>query len=167
MDELLEHSLRVALLSKQVAAYFALDENQMYIAGLLHDIGKTKVPKEILYKKDKLTELEFNKIKKHVEYGVELLQPYVSSDILEIIEQHHEDSSGPGYPKGIKIRNLESQILRACDIFDAVTSNRSYRQKINESEAIAILKNNNIAVEIIEAIKEVKQLRKQAQIRAW
>ena len=75
MDELLEHSLRVALLSKQVAAYFALDENQMYIAGLLHDIGKTKVPKEILYKKDKLTELEFNKIKKEMDYRVEMLQP--------------------------------------------------------------------------------------------
>ena len=101
-----------------------------------------------------------------MDYGVEMLQPYVETKIIKIIENHHEKEDGTGYPSGTCSQDLESQILRACDIFDAVTSNRSYRQKINESEAIAILKNNNIAVEIIEAIKEVKQLRKQAQIRA-
>lgn len=142
---LIKHSIKVAIFSYYIAKKINLSEEQcwnIFIAGLLHDIGKTKLDQSILYKKDKLTDGEFEYIKQHVAFGVELLRKYkIPEDIYRIVEQHHERDDGTGYPKGMKDNEIceEAKILRYADIYDALTSNRSYRKRYTRCQAIEIM----------------------------
>jgi len=156
---LIQHALRVGFLSKQVAMQLGLDENRLFLAGILHDVGKICLDQNILNKPGKLTDLEFHHIQKHVEYGVEILKPYISEDILSIISQHHENQNGTGYPKGIKCGAMDSKVLRACDVFDALTSDRSYRKGYDTSKALNIMleEKENFDKEIIEVIANIKR----------
>ena len=142
---LIKHSIKVAIFSYYIAKKINLSEEQcwnIFIAGLLHDIGKTKLDQSILYKKDKLTDGEFEYIKQHVAFGVELLKKYkVPEEIYKIVEQHHERDDGTGYPKGLMESEIskEAKILRYADVYDALTSNRSYRKKYTKQKAIEIM----------------------------
>ena len=142
---LMKHSLKVAILSFILASKMKLSTKKcitLFFAGLLHDIGKTKLNQNILYKKDKLTEGEFEYIKQHVAFGVELLRKYkISEDIYRIVEQHHERDDGTGYPRGWKDNEIceEAKILRYADVYDALTSNRAYRKKYTKKKAIEIM----------------------------
>ena len=119
----------------------------IFIAGLFHDVGKFRLDQNILNKKEKLTAAEFEHIKQHVVLGVELLRKHnVKDEIINIVEQHHERDDGTGYPKGLVENKIckEAKILRYADVYDALTSNRSYRKKYTRQQAIKIIMNEEL-----------------------
>ncbi len=111
-------------------------------AALLHDMGKLAVPEHILNKPGKLTPAEFEKMKLHAAVGAEILSaidfPY---PVVPIVRHHHENWNGTGYPDGLKGTDIPigARILSVVDCFDALTSDRPYRPKLRDDEAIAIL----------------------------
>lgn len=142
---LLKHSINVGILSYKTAKKKKLNKTQcknILFASLLHDIGKLKLNQNILYKKSKLSEEEYEYIKLHVNFGVQILKKYnISESIYKIVEQHHESEDGTGYPNGLKDDEIliEAKILRMADIYDALTSNRSYRKKYTKNQAVKIM----------------------------
>jgi len=147
---LIRHSLNVGILSYKTAYKMNLTKIQckrILIAGLLHDIGKLKLNQNLLNKKGKLSEEEYEYIKLHVNVGVQILNKYkVPESIYKIVEQHHESEDGNGYPNGLKGDDIlkESRILRTADVYDALTSNRSYKRKYSRSKAIEIMIKKNV-----------------------
>src|SRR5436309_5798392 len=112
-------------------------------AALLHDMGTLAVPEYILNKPGKLTHAEFEKMKLHASVGADILSaidfPY---PVVPIVRHHHENWDGTGYPAGIKGTDIPigARILSVVDCFDALTSDRPYRPKLSDEEAIAILR---------------------------
>jgi len=112
-------------------------------AALLHDMGKLAVPEYILNKPGKLTEAEFEKMKLHASVGADILSaidfPY---PVVPIVRHHHENWDGTGYPAGIKGTDIPigARILAVVDCFDALTSDRPYRPRLSDEDALAILK---------------------------
>jgi putative nucleotidyltransferase with HDIG domain len=111
-------------------------------ASLLHDMGKLAVPEYILNKPGKLTPAEFEKMKLHASVGAEILSaidfPY---PVVPIVRHHHENWDGTGYPDGLRGTEIPigARILSVVDCFDALTSDRPYRPRLADAEAIAIL----------------------------
>jgi len=142
---LIKHSLKVAIFSYTLAKKTKLLKEQrrnIFIAGLLHDIGKIKLNQSILNKKSKLTTEEFEHVKQHVTLGVGLLKKYKFMErIYTIVEQHHERDDGTGYPKGLRENEIciEAKILRTVDVYDALTSNRAYRKRYTRQQAREIM----------------------------
>lgn len=143
------HSENVAELSRLIAIELKLSEKeikQTYWAGILHDIGKTVVPKEILNKKSELTENEYDITKNHPVWGHKVLKNSKQlSSIANFVLYHHEKWDSSGYPVGLKEDEIPliSQILSIADTWDAMTSKRSYRDPLSYNEAIAeIIKNS-------------------------
>lgn len=127
------HSIRVAMYSKMIAERMGLTPEQcenIYYMGLLHDIGKIGVPNEIINKPSKLTDEEYGVIKKHPATGYDILAEIKSRpDLATGARWHHERYDGKGYPDhktGEEIP-LEARIIAVADSYDAMTSNRSYR----------------------------------------
>jgi putative nucleotidyltransferase with HDIG domain len=112
-------------------------------AALLHDTGKIAVPEHILNKPGRLTPAEFEKMKRHAPIGAEILSsiafPY---PVAPIVRHHHENWDGTGYPDGLKGEEipLGARILQVIDCFDALTSDRPYRRRMTDAQAIAILR---------------------------
>jgi len=136
------HCGRVAEYAVAVARQLGLDGDELTtieLGAYLHDLGKIKVPHEILNKPGKLTSEEFEVIKQHPTWGVDLLAgiefPW---KIKPIILWHHERFDGTGYPHGLKGDEipLAAQILCIADVYDALTTNRSYRAAMPQSEAM-------------------------------
>jgi putative nucleotidyltransferase with HDIG domain len=111
-------------------------------AALLHDMGKLAVPEHILNKPGKLTPAEFEKMKLHASVGADILSaidfPY---PVVPIVRHHHENWNGTGYPDGIKGTDIPigARILSVVDCFDALTSDRPYRPRLGDEEALTIL----------------------------
>jgi putative nucleotidyltransferase with HDIG domain len=130
------HSERVALLSRSLAIETGLTEQQVdriYMAGLLHDVGKIGVPEAVLQKTGKLTPEEFEQIKKHPEIGAKILRDIKQvEDIIPGVLHHHERYDGKGYPGGLSGDNipLMGRIICLADCFDAMTSSRTYRKAL-------------------------------------
>ncbi len=127
------HSVNVAAVGTLFGKYLGLEDKELRIiciGVLLHDIGKTRISTDIINKKGKLTKREFEEIKKHPELGVEVLEEAgITVDEERLITlQHHEDEDGGGYPYGLKKDeiHLYGKIVRIIDIYDAITTNRSY-----------------------------------------
>lgn len=140
------HSLNTAKYSIQIA--LSLDENidlvELAKASLLHDIGKTKIPSDILDKPGKLTEAEFSVMKTHSKIGWEILkQAEMSSDICNTALWHHEKLDGSGYPDGLTEVSLFAQIVAVADIFSALTEVRVYKPPIEAVKALEILRSTN------------------------
>lgn len=140
------HSLDVCIYSLIAARVMNLrfeDAVTLGIGAILHDIGKGRIPSEILFKKEKLSSDEFEEVKKHSEYGYDILIkcPQVNYSVLQIVLQHHERVNGTGYPKQIygKDMNFLSKIVAIADIYDAMTSDRVYKKKILPHEAAEYL----------------------------
>lgn len=143
----LEHSKRVADLSFKLATLLGLSTKKtqsIYKTALFHDLGKSKISPEVLNKPTKLTIKEFEHIKKHSTYGyqIALKLGMDNLDALDILH-HHENFDGTGYPMEIRGDNipLGSRIIRICDMFDALTSDRSYKRKLDYIEAIEVMIN--------------------------
>lgn len=136
------HSQRVARYCQLIAREMGCtkeEQNLLYKAAMLHDIGKIAIPDSILLKPDKLTSNEYAIIQEHVDVGVKILQNVpIFQELVEIIHCHHEKYDGSGYPKGIAgdaIPKL-ARIMMVADAFDAMTTNRIYKHK--KSSAVAI-----------------------------
>ncbi len=139
------HSERVALFATQLAQHLGLpkeDEESVGLAGRLHDIGKIGVRESVLNKPGKLTDDEFDHIKEHPSLGAKILEPIVENGrITEAVRHHHENWDGTGYPGGLAADDIPlfGRILRACDIYEALTSDRSYRAARSHTEARAVM----------------------------
>ncbi len=146
-DYEVSHAMNVAILNMSLGRKMGLDIEQMKIAGiggLLHDIGKTKVPEHILKKPGKLTEEEYAIVRKHSEYGYELLKGRFPQTVLECVLFHHEKPDGSGYPLGLKDAAIPklAKITSVSDVYDAITSDKAYRNGSSAPKAISeMLKN--------------------------
>jgi putative nucleotidyltransferase with HDIG domain len=136
------HSLRVTEMTLELAALFGFkDEDMLGIrrGALLHDIGKMGVPDSILLKPTKLTDEEWMIMKKHPALAFEMLSPihYLQSS-MDIPYCHHEKWDGTGYPRGLKGEQipLSARIFAIADVWDAVTSDRPYREAWSKEKAI-------------------------------
>ena len=127
------HTKRVAKYAVKIAKEMNLDKEQvekLYIASMLHDIGKISTPDSILLKPGKLTELEYKLIQQHVIVGYEILKNIdIFKDIALIVKFHHERYDGTGYPDGLKKDEIPllSHIMAVADSFDAMTTDRIYK----------------------------------------
>lgn len=132
-DSIYAHSLNVALICRQLGKWKKFDSTTLDVVtlcGLLHDIGKLKIPAEILDKPGKYTDEEFTLVKKHTQYGYELLQPLSLDDrIKKSARSHHERADGSGYPTGLTQNDTDdfASIVAIADVYDAMTTARSYR----------------------------------------
>lgn len=139
------HSYRVSVYASNIATEMGLSAEQVEdvrAAALLHDLGKLDVSRDILYKAARLSSDEYRQMKKHVDIGVQMLQPVGGplARVIPIILSHHEKFDGTGYhtTKGEDIP-LESRILAVADAYDAMTSDRPYRKASSVFEAKDII----------------------------
>ena len=128
------HSVAVGALMIALSHQMGLDDElgrRLGVAGLLHDLGKARVPLEILNKTSKLTDEEFRIMKSHPKEGVKLLRESHGVDeiVFDVVLHHHEKTGGLGYPDGARNGeiSLYAKIGAICDVYDAITSNRPYK----------------------------------------
>lgn len=142
------HSLRVAEYSRLIARQMGLSEEevkQTYYIGLLHDCGKINIPDSILKNPSKLTDEEYQIMKKHTVYGAEVLKDFSSIEDIAIgAKCHHERYDGKGYPSGLAGEDIPriARIIGVADAFDAMNSNRCYRERLPEDVIMSELMNN-------------------------
>lgn len=143
MKFLANHSVNVAVYSIKMASGLGLSREQQLeigIAGLFHDVGMCKVPEEIIYKKNKLTDREFQIVKKHPNFGYELLNHLVGqySYLAECALQEHERIDGSGYPKGLKGDEVHefARIIGLVDVYEALTHSRPQRERLLHFTAV-------------------------------
>jgi len=110
------------------------------LAGLFHDVGKMAIPEQILSKPAGLTEAEFCTVRQHPVEGAQMLRlcPQISALVLDVCLHHHEKSDGSGYPLGLAQDQISlfAQMGAVCDVYDAITSERPYKQGWGPAEAI-------------------------------
>jgi len=139
------HSDHVARYALMIAEEMRMPPNvrrSIYIGGLLHDIGKIGVAENVLFKNGKLTTDEFAHIKEHTVVGYHTLQhidEFRNNGVLDMVRSHHERYDGNGYPDGLKGEDipLPARIMAVADTFDAMTSNRVYRNALDLQEVTA------------------------------
>ncbi|HHW60863.1 MAG TPA: HD-GYP domain-containing protein [Syntrophomonadaceae bacterium] len=149
-EYLFTHSVNVSLLCILIGRWMKYSDEkikELGLAGLLHDIGKVKVPDHILQKPDTLTPEEFEVVKKHTIDGYNLLVdlPWINESMANAVLMHHERADGSGYPlglKGVKINNYAS-IVAVADVYDAMTSERIYSDKVSPYTAVETLWNDS------------------------
>jgi len=163
-DYTLNHSLNVMMLSTVIARdrSFNMKEIKRLATGcIFHDIGKTFIPIEIINKPDKLTKEEFEIVKSHSQKGYDFLKNYTDLPMtsINIALCHHEREDGSGYPRNLQGKEIHifSKIASICDVFDALTSDRSYRRAAPVNEAMEYLLGaggNEFSVETIKSFSE-------------
>jgi len=119
----------------------------LYIAGLLHDIGKIGVAEAILCKQDKLTDEEYELMKNHTTRGAEILSALTGfEEVINGVKYHHERYDGKGYPDGLKGEGIPiiAAIIAVADTFDAITTDRSYRKGLSKEVAMAEIQKNTL-----------------------
>lgn len=144
-----EHCLRVAIFTVAFARFLGLPDEDLEIAGmcgLLHDLGKLKVPDEILNKPGALSPAEYAIMQQHTTFGYELLKsdPNLDPIIGDVTRHHHERLDGRGYPQQLEEWQISrfARLVSIVDAFDAMTSDRCYRDGIPASDAIRVLYRN-------------------------
>ncbi|HEY5555987.1 HD-GYP domain-containing protein [Acetobacterium sp.] len=143
------HSERVSKISMLLSRELNMTAENLKIleyAGLFHDIGKIGIPDHILNKNGKLTDEEYEVIKKHPDIGINILSNVgFLAEALPIIRHHHERFSGNGYPCGIKGEEipLGSRIIAIADTYDAMTTDRPYRKRFSHDAAVAEIQKNS------------------------
>ena len=139
------HSQDVLSYSLEIARVLGLDEKTQHtiaVAALLHDVGKIGVPDHILRKPGKLTEEEFAAIQKHPMMGAAIVGAVPGfEETLDCVRHHHERWDGGGYPFGLRGEEtpLLARLMAVADAFSAMTTDRPYRQGMDEARALAIL----------------------------
>ena len=141
------HSLNVGYYCMVLGKYLKFSHYNMgeiIKAGVLHDIGKIKIPLKLLNKKEKLSKEEFEIIKLHPLLGYDIVKnaDSISEDVKLAVLMHHEKENGSGYPNGLKGQDipLYAKICAIADIYDALTTNRAYKKKITPTHAFKILR---------------------------
>ena len=136
------HQQRVANLARAIAEEMGLPQEQtegLYMAGIIHDLGKLSIPTDILSKPTRLSELEFALIKTHPQAGYDIVKDIEFPwPVAKIVLQHHEKLDGSGYPFGLRKDEilLESRILTIADVVEAIASDRPYRPAIGMEAAL-------------------------------
>ncbi len=142
------HQLRATLLATAIASRLGFSEDQnrgLYLAGIVHDIGKIMIPAEILSKPGKLSEFEFDLIKMHPKAGYDMLKDIEFPwPIAQIVAQHHERIDGSGYPLKLRDQEIlpEAKILAIADVVEAIASHRPYRPAMGIDVALEEIENN-------------------------
>ena len=142
------HSMNVSLICNMIAGWLNYSEEETDVltaAGLLHDIGKVKIPKKIINKKGKLSDKEFQIIKYHPMLGYEIIKDLpIDERIKKAALMHHERYDGRGYPKGLKGNEIDemAKIVAVADVYDAMTSNRVYREGLCPFDVISHFQND-------------------------
>ena len=157
------HSERVAFYAKKISETLGYDEktnNKLYIAGLLHDIGKIGIPDSILLKPGRLSRHEFEIIKYHSVFSYEMVKDIDHlRSIADCIRHHHERCDGSGYPDGLLCSQIEpcAKILAIADVFDALTSERIYRnrKKYSPVDAVEIMNEMELDKFIFDKVRDV------------
>jgi len=156
------HLDRVADYCVQIAERLGLEDNDIKMlrdGARLHDIGKIGIPDEVLGKKGSLNDQEWSSMRKHPEIGESIIKPITSlGHLCDMIRHHHEKLDGSGYPDGLKGDQITPlvRILTVADIYDALTTNRPYRQRYSIHEACKILKSleDTIDQDIVDVFLE-------------
>lgn len=153
------HSERVTEIALAIANEMKLDAEAVKVigrAGVLHDIGKIGISDAILHKIEKLTDAEWEVIKSHPEKAVKILEPlkFLSNEI-DVVLSHHERYDGRGYPRSLDGKRLsrEAMILSVADSFDAMNSNRAYREALSKDAIVAELnksRDKQLSSEIVD-----------------
>lgn len=145
-DYIFQHSLNVTIYSLAIGVEMGFSRQELISIGvgaMLHDIGKIFIDRDILLKADKLTDAEFAVIKSHAQIGFDFLRqhPDIPGVVAHCAYQHHERLDGSGYPRGIAGEEIHSyaKLIGIADVFDAVTSNRVYREAMLPHEGLEIL----------------------------
>ena len=146
-EYLLEHSISVSILMAIFGRFLRFEKSlvkELAIGAFLHDVGKIKIPDRVLNKPAKLTPEEFELMKNHVIYSSEIVNSTqgISPLSRQVVAHHHEKLNGQGYPKGLNAEQLDtySRMITICDIFDALTANRVYKDGIAQIRSFAILR---------------------------
>lgn len=141
-----KHSVDVATMSMILAKQQGLSQKQIYeigVAGLLHDIGKTKIPLDILNKPARLTDEEFAVMKQHPVFGYRMIKDRdeFSNEICMAVLQHHEKMNSKGYPVGFPSDKITqyARILTIADIYDALVTERPYKSAFSQREAVEMI----------------------------
>lgn len=141
-----KHSVDVATMAMIIGKQHGLTEKEVYeigIAGLLHDIGKTKIPNELLNKAGKLTDEEFLLMKQHALFGYSILKDKkeLSDSVLMGVLQHHEKLNGKGYPLGVPEEKIYeyAKIISTADIYDALVTERPYKKAFSPRDAVEMI----------------------------
>lgn len=141
-----QHSVDVATISMLIARNSSMPEEEIRkigMAGLLHDMGKSQIPNEILNKAGKLTEEEFSIMKNHSLFGYRILQEKdgIPREVLMGVLQHHEKLNGKGYPMGVTAEKIcpYAKILAIADIYDALVTERPYKKAFSQQDAIEMI----------------------------
>jgi response regulator RpfG family c-di-GMP phosphodiesterase len=143
------HGQRTAVFSRMIGEALGLSEERLknlFHAALLHDVGKIGIDDAILNKPARLTDEEYQAIRRHPELGDYVLRPIsFFADIRKAVRHHHERWDGKGYPDGLAGETipLEARILCIADYFDSVTSARPYRSPMSDREAIDLIKSES------------------------
>ena len=161
-----EHSRNVSEYAKEIAKFMNLSDQDIeviYYAGLLHDVGKIGIKDDILIKKDELTTNELEILKRHPEVGVNILKDikFLEKEI-PVILHHHERFDGKGYPHGLRGREIPmgARIIAVADSFDAMTSGRTYKNRLPWKKAVDEIKKGSgtqFAPEIVDAFVKLEE----------
>lgn len=140
---LFSHAVNVSIISILIGEQLGYEKeelNQLGVAALLHDIGMLKIAVETWRKTGTLTPEEYQEVRKHPEYGAELLAG-MSAEIQAVAAQHHERYDGSGYPRGLKGSeiNYKARIVALADVYEACISDRPYRERLTPQEAIKLI----------------------------
>jgi len=156
------HSLNVAIYSLALGTYLKLDKkslSELGEAALLHDLGKSKIDLDIINKNGTLSEAEFKKMKAHPSLGhaLGIKIGIKNKKVLDGIRHHHEKIDGTGYPYGLSNDEipLYAKIVGLCDIFDALTSKRSYKEPMSTFDALKLIKvemKDHIDIKLLQKI---------------
>lgn len=137
------HSSHVAEYSKKIAEVLGYDEDfqkNIYYMGMMHDVGKVLIPREILCKTDRLTDEEWQEMKEHTTYGAEILSGFRDvPGIQEAALYHHERWDGKGYVRGLQGKEIpiQARIIGVADSYDAMHTDRSYRARLSDEVILA------------------------------
>ncbi|MBZ4654763.1 MAG: diguanylate cyclase and metal dependent phosphohydrolase [Peptococcaceae bacterium] len=160
------HCNKVAQYSKILAAKISLSESEVELvtkSALIHDIGKMGIPEKILYKPGKLTDIEYEIIKKHTVLAIDTLSSTGLNDLIPSVVHHHEWYNGQGYPTGLKGPNipLYARIIAVADVYDALTSPRVYRPTLTVEEAkkeLLRVAGSQLDPELVREFLEMEQI---------
>ncbi|BCS88569.1 HD-GYP domain-containing protein [Pseudodesulfovibrio sediminis] len=140
------HSINVAAIAVVFGEFIGMERDELTLlglAGMMHDVGKTSVPAKIINKPDRLTKLECTEVKRHPGYGCTILEQTtdIPKKVIEAVMFHHERFNGSGYPSGLIRKEIpaNARILGMADVYDALTSDRCYKQAIQPNKALGIM----------------------------
>jgi len=160
-EYLLEHSVSVSVLMTIFASFLKIDKKiiqQLSVGAFLHDVGKINIPDKILNKPSKLTDAEFTIMKSHVNHSINIMgsTPGISELSLEVAALHHEKLDGKGYPFNMPKEKItkHGRMIAICDIFDALTANRCYKDGYSHLKSFSILRSlaekNQLDVRLVD-----------------